>query len=492
MQALLRKAPESGAATTTALDSRLEATSSLGAMLARQRKAFQGEPFPACATRLSRLRDLDRAIRSRYEDIKRAANADFGSRSEDETLVAEIMGTLKGITYARRHLKRWMKPRRRAVDFTFKPATAKLLPQPLGVVGIISPWNFPFGLTIKPLIAAVAAGNRVMIKPSEHTPAMSDLLADLLGHVFDETEVYVARGDATLGRAFCKLPFDHLLFTGGTEVGRAVAAASAPNLTPLTLELGGKCPVIVDDRISMERVVKSVITGKLLNAGQTCTAPDYVLVPEKRLKEFKEHFCTAARRMYPDPVGSADYTSIINEHHFRRLQGYLEDAAAMGSETVHVYPELRSSLHSRKQLPALIIEPPSTARIMQEEIFGPLLVVWTYRSLDEAIDFVNFRPRPLALYLFSDDRRIEDKVLTRTHCGGVTVNDTLLHYTQESLPFGGIGASGFGAYHGHRGFETFSHLKPVFRQSRLNGLDLLRAPYDRTSRLIVNAILRFS
>ena len=456
----------------------------------RQRAAYLAAPYPSLEQRRQRLDALHALIRARIPQIHAAICADFGHRSHDETLLTEIMGTLKAISYARRKLRGWMKPRRRAVDITFKPATARLLPQPLGVVGVMAPWNYPFGLVLKPLISAIAAGNRVMIKPSEVTPSVAALLRTLLADVFPEDEVAVIEGDARIAQAFIDLPFDHLLFTGSTQVGKLVMAAAAKHLTPLTLELGGKSPAIIDANIDMRRAVKSIATGKLLNCGQTCTAPDYVMVPKARPGEFVEVFTATARAMYPGFAGNDDYTSVVNDRHHQRLQGYLDDARARGARIVPVLAGEEGG--GRRMTPTLVIEPPEDSTIMHEEIFGPILIVRGYDRLRGAIDDINGRPRPLALYVFSDDRAVEDEVMAHTVSGGVTINDTLLHYTQESLPFGGVGHSGFGAYHGDRGFETFSHMKPIFRQSRFNGLDILRPPYGKRSRWLLDRIIRMA
>ena len=456
----------------------------------RQRAAYLAAPYPSLEQRRRKLEALHALIRERIPQIHAAISADFGHRSRDETLLTEIMGTLKAITYAKRKLRGWMKARRRPVDITFKPATARLLPQPLGVVGVMAPWNYPFGLVLKPLISAIAAGNRVMIKPSEVTPSVAALLRALLAEVFAEDEVAVIEGDARVAEVFIDLPFDHLLFTGSTQVGKLVMAAAAKHLTPLTLELGGKSPAIIDDRIDMQRAVKSIATGKLLNCGQTCTAPDYVMVPVDRLEAFVETFTATTRAMYPGIAGNDDYTSVVNERHRQRLQGYLQDAEARGARIVRIDADEGGA--GRKLAPTLVIAPPEDSAIMHEEIFGPILIVIGYARLRDAIDYINRRPRPLALYVFSDDRAVEDEVMANTVSGGVTVNDTLLHYTQESLPFGGVGHSGFGAYHGDRGFETFSHMKPIFRQSRLNGLDILRPPYGKRSRWLLERIIRMA
>jgi acyl-CoA reductase-like NAD-dependent aldehyde dehydrogenase len=475
---------------------KLEETGSVSSQVAKlfdnQKQAFAKQSNPTLEQRKQSLKSLDRVIRDNISNIQAAISQDFGHRSGDETLISEVMGSLKAITYARKNLKSWIKPRKKAVDITFKPATAKIVPQPLGVVGIMSPWNFPFGLVIKPLVAAIAAGNRVMIKPSELTPAVAQLLSDLLGQVFEDTEVCVVQGGVDVATAFTELPFDHLLFTGSTANGRRVMSAAAKNLTPVTLELGGKSPVFIDNSTNLKTASKAIVTGKLLNSGQTCTAPDYILVPSSRQAEFVEVFTETARSMYSDPINNPDFTSIVNDSHYARLQSYLDNASESGAEIVSLYPEANSDSSARKLLPTLVLNPTPESTIMNEEIFGPLLIVVAYDQLEDAVEFVKSKPHPLALYIFTEDKKVEDYVLENTIAGGVTINDTLLHYTQESLPVGGVGASGFGAYHGVAGFETFSHMKPVFRQSRINSVDLLRAPYTGKSKWLLKNIIRIS
>ena len=459
------------------------------AIFAEQKVAFQAAPFPTADERIKKLATLHQLIHSHTDAIQQAISADFGHRCAEDTMLTEIMGSLKAISYAKGHLKRWMKQRSRPVDASFKPATAKIVPQPVGVVGIMAPWNFPFGLVIKPLIAALAAGNRAMIKPSELTPNVAKLLKAMLGKLFAENEVAVINGGADVAQMFSELPFDHLLFTGSTSNGRRVMMAAAKNLTPVTLELGGKSPVIIAKDYDLQKAVKSIIAGKLMNAGQACAAPDYVFVPRSRLEEFVACFQADIARTYPSPSSNPDYTSIINQRHFERLQGYLDEAKAHNVKLAPLYPQDETREAQRKLQPQLLINPGLDLRIMQDEVFGPLLPVLTYDNLQDALDFINNRPRPLALYLFTSDRKTEAHVLKSTHSGGVTVNDTLLHYAQESLPFGGIGESGLGAYHGEAGFKAFSHMKPVFRQSRINFLDLIRVPYtDRTKWLIKRII----
>lgn len=455
----------------------------------QQAAGFLEQPFPTLDQRRRWLCDLDASIRRHVPQIQQALERDFGHRCQEETLLAEIMGSLKAITYARKRLKSWMKPRSRPVDMTFQPATARIIPQPLGVVGIMAPWNYPFGLVMKPLISALAAGNRVMIKPSELTPAVATLMRTMLGEIFPEAQVCVIEGDDQVARTFTELPFNHLLFTGSSSTGKLVMAAAAKNLTPLTLELGGKSPTIICDDYDMALASRSIATGKAFNCGQTCTAPDYVMVPKARTQEFIDAYSATIRKMYPDPVQNADYTSVINTRHYDRLQGYLSDAMTRGARIIDIYPASGSDAVARKLLPTLVIDPPDDSRIMHDEIFGPLLIVIPYAQLMDAMAFINGRPRPLALYVFTNDRAVEGAVLQGTVSGGVTVNDTLLHYTQESLPFGGVGNSGFGAYHGEKGFETFSHAKPVFRQSRINFVDAVRAPYGKMSRWLLGKMI---
>ena len=363
--------------------------------------------------------------------------------------------------------------------------------QPLGVIGIIAPWNYPLSLALMPLATALAAGNRAMIKPSEFTPATSDVLAALVAETFSEDEVTVVTGDASIGAAFAALPFDHLFFTGSTAVGRAVMRAASEHLVPVTLELGGKSPVLVDRGQPLDRVAADIAYGKLANAGQTCIAPDYVLLHEGDVDRFVEAWGKAVAALYPEGPASDDYTSIVNVRHYDRLRGLLDDAQAKGARVVETGPSPeRAKSRAHTLAPTLVLDVHDDMRIMQEEIFGPVLPIVTYRDLDEAIAFVNARPRPLALYYFGSSATNRTRVLTRTTSGGVTINGTLLHYVQDDLPFGGVGASGFGAYHGIEGFRAFSHQKAVFDVGRWNGGALLRPPFGRLTDLILSWMLR--
>ncbi|QQN49668.1 coniferyl aldehyde dehydrogenase [Stutzerimonas balearica] len=462
-------------------------TKRLHALYASQRSAYDKLPMPDLEQRLQWLEALHEVIASHQQALVEAISADFGNRSADETLLAEVMPSLHGIRHAKRHLARWMKPSRRRVGLAFQPASARVLYQPLGVVGIIVPWNYPLYLAIGPLIGALAAGNRALLKMSESAPATGRLLRDLLGQVFAEHEVAVVLGDVETGKQFTRLPFDHLLFTGSTEVGRQVMQSAAANLTPVTLELGGKSPAIVAADVPLEQAAERIAFGKTLNAGQTCVAPDYVLVPQQRLEAFVEAYRLAVQRFFPQLTDNPDYTSIINERQLLRLEGYLADARARGALLLPLFDEGQG-----RRLPHhILLDVNDDMQVMQDEIFGPLLPVLPYASLDEAIAYVNARPRPLALYFFGYDRAEQQQVLERTHSGGVCLNDTLLHVAQDDLPFGGTGASGMGHYHGHEGFLTFSKAKAVFSKPRFNAARLIYPPYGgRLQRLIRQLFVR--
>jgi coniferyl-aldehyde dehydrogenase len=450
-----------------------------------QRQAFRARPNPTVAERKIDLQRLLTAVLSHQEEIVAAVNDDFGGRSRQETVLTEIYTTVSAIRYARKNLADWVRPRRRHVPLTLQPGEAWLQPQPLGVTGIIAPWNFPVNLALIPLVATLAAGNRVSIKPSEYTPATAELLRRLLAGAFAEDHVAVIPGDAGVGRAFASLPFDHLLFTGSTSVGREVMKAASANLTPVTLELGGKSPALIGPGASMKTAAESIANGKMTNAGQICIAPDYVLAPRERLRGFVEEFSAAARRFYPGGSQSDEYTAIINDRHRERLQRYIKEAQDRGVETVApLGPD-----GGRKLGPVLLIDPPEDLAAMQDEIFGPVLPVKPYDSLDQAIAFINARPRPLALYVFTGDRQTERQVTERTISGSLCINDTLTQFAVDDLPFGGVGPSGMGRYHGREGFDTFSYLKPVFRTRWFNPAELFRPPATdfqrRVGRLLI-------
>lgn len=429
---------------------------------------------------LQRLRD---ALKRRLDEMADAIAADFGHRSKDESRIADGMTVLNDIDHLLRHLRGWMKPRRVGVGWRFLPARAQVRPSPLGVVGVIAPWNYPVNLALIPLATAIAAGNHVYLKPSEHTPRTSEFLRSLLAEVFPAERVAVALGGAEVGAAFAALPFDHLVFTGSTAVGRKVMAAAAPNLTPLTLELGGKSPAIVADDYPVAKAAARIATGKWFNGGQTCIAPDYVLVPAAQRDAFIDALRAEVQARYgADLSNLSDYTRVVNAGQYARLQGYLDDAAARGIETLTLAG--RADPASRVLPPTVLLEPGDDATVMQEEIFGPLLPVKSYRTLDEAIAYVNAHDRPLALYPFSHDRATVERILARTLAGGVSVNDTLFHFAVGNLPFGGVGPSGMGAYHARAGFDAMSKQLPVFWQARMTGGDLLKPPYAKAKWLL--------
>jgi coniferyl-aldehyde dehydrogenase len=468
------------------------ATATLMSQFQRQQAGFRREGPPSLAARKEALRRLKRLVTGHQAEITAAVSADFGHRSRHDTLLADLFTTVAGIKHTSHHLARWMKPERRAVALHFQPGRAKVLYQPLGVVGIISPWNYPVSLALAPLAAALAAGNRAMLKPSECTPATSALLARLLGEAFPPEQVSVVTGGLEVATAFARLPFDHLFFTGSTSVGRAVMRAASDHLVPVTLELGGKSPALIDADYPLERAARSIAHGKLLNAGQTCMAPDYVLVPLPEADRFVALFTREVERLYPRLINNPDYTSIVNRHHHERLQALVDDARGKGARVIELNPageDFRGQV-GHKFAPTLLLDVTGAMTVMQDEIFGPVLPVKTYRELDEAIGFINDHPRPLALYYFGHDRSHREAVLTGTTSGGVTINETLLHYLQEDLPFGGVGASGMGAYHGREGFRAFSHAKSVFQQGAINAGGLLRPPYGRRVERIVGLLMK--
>ena len=448
----------------------------------------QEPPFPR--GRRERLLDaLTALVHDHIDRIAAAISTDFGHRSAHETWLLEVFPSLESCRHARRHLGRWMKPRRRPVSIWFQPGRARIIPQPLGVVGIIVPWNYPLLLAIAPISAALAAGNRVMVKMSEFTPRTGELLAELALQHFPEGEVKVVLGDAGVGAEFARLPFDHLLFTGSTRVGHEIMRMAAENLTPVTLELGGKSPAIVAPDFPVAKAAERIVFGKTINAGQTCIAPDYVLLPAGREAEFIDAARAVVARSYPHMEVTADYSAVVNDRHYQRLQGYLDEATALGAR-VEPLSAAAADPARRRMPPVALLDVSDAMRVMQDEIFGPVLPIVTYRDLDEAIRYVNARPRPLALYVFSHDAHGLDRVLNETVAGGVTVNDTILHIAQEELPFGGVGPSGMGQYHGEAGFETFSRMKPVFRQSAVNGMGLFTPPYGAVFERMLKLLIR--
>jgi coniferyl-aldehyde dehydrogenase len=463
----------------------------LASTLARMKAAQRRDGAPTCADRLAALDRLEHALLARKDELANAIARDFGNRSRYETLAAEIFVVVSEIRHARAHVRDWMRPQARDVGLAFLPATAEVVLQPLGVVGIISPWNYPVQLALAPLVGALAAGNRAMLKPSELVPETAEVLAALVADAFAADRVTVVRGGADVGEAFSRLPFDHLVFTGSTRVGKIVMRAAAENLVPVTLELGGKSPAIVGEGSSPRSAAEKIMSGKCFNAGQTCVAPDYALVARGDLGPFMAACEAAVAQMYPTLAANPDYTSIIDDRHYARLRGYLDEAKERGVRMVEINPAKETLDPSRRKLaPTLVVDPPEDLALMQEEIFGPILPIKTYDSLDHAIDYVNDRPRPLALYYLGHDEDEIEQVIAGTVAGGMCINETVLHVGVADLPFGGVGPSGMGHYHGAEGFETFSKKKAIFRQSRLSGTALLRPPFGRALDVLLKLLIR--
>jgi coniferyl-aldehyde dehydrogenase len=465
----------------------------LAAMFAAQRAAFAAEPYPALAVRRDRLDRLAAFIDEGEAEIVAAISADFGTRSPQETRLAELFMIHAGLAHARRHLADWMRVRRVPTPLYLWPGRSRIVRQPIGVVGVISPWNYAVQLALLPAAAALAAGNRVLLKPSELTPNTAELLARAVAQRFAPDEFSVVIGGPDVGEAFAKLPFDHLFFTGSTAVGRRIALAAAENLTPVTLELGGKSPGLVHLDADLDLVAPRLATGKLLNAGQTCIAPDYVLAPAARIDGLVDALSKAVASLYPMIGANPDYTSIISDRHYARLSALIGDAESKGARVIRINPgnEVLTEC-TRKLAPVLLVGVRDDMAVMREEIFGPLLPIESYASLDDAIARINARPRPLALYAFGGDARARERVLRGTFAGGVTLDDTLWHFCNEELPFGGIGASGNGAYHGERGFRTFTHEKSVFAQPRYNLSWLLRPPYGARFEAVLKILKRIA
>jgi coniferyl-aldehyde dehydrogenase len=456
-------------------------------VLDRQRASFT----VALPEDLSVRRDrIDRSIAllvDHAEDFAKAVSEDFGHRSRDQTLMTDILPSVSALKHAKKHMAAWAKGEKRKPTFPLGllGAKANVIFQPKGVVGVVSPWNFPIGMVFVPMAGILAAGNRAMIKPSEFTENVSDLMAKLIPQYFDESEMAVFTGGADVGVAFSQLAFDHLIFTGATSVGRHIMRAAADNLVPVTLELGGKSPTFIGRSADKKQAGERVAMGKLMNAGQICLAPDYLLVPEDQEAGMIEAVSNGAKTLYPTMLANDDYTSVVNGRNYDRLQSYLADAREKGAEVIEVNPanEDFSTANGHKMPLHIIRNPSDDMKVMQDEIFGPILPVKTYRNIDEAIDYVNGRDRPLGLYYFGTDKAEQERVLSRTISGGVTVNDVLFHNAMEDLPFGGIGPSGMGNYHGHDGFKTFSHMRAIYQQPKMDvaGMAGFKPPYGKAT-----------
>jgi coniferyl-aldehyde dehydrogenase len=454
----------------------------------RLRDASTLSPPPTVGQREMWLRGLLDVVLASQDDIAAAIDADFGGRGRTETLIAEVWVVAQALRHTLAHMNSWTRTKRVPMVLPLQPATCEIRYQPKGVVGVIGPWNYPFQLALMPLIPAIAAGNRVLVKPSEMCPRTALVVEQVLRRVFPPDVVDVVHGDASVGAAFAALPFDHLFFTGSTRVGRLVMQAAANNLCPVTLELGGKSPAIVNDGFDVARAARSIVWGKSINAGQTCIAPDYVLIRDDRRQMLADALVHAYGKMLPNLLHNRDYTTVFNERHLARLQSLVSDAEAKGARVVPLSPAGRA-VEGRRMAPLALFDVTDDMNVMQEEIFGPLLPFVSVADADAAIRYVNDHPRPLAMYIFDDDKGRTDRILERTTAGGVTVNDTLLHIGNENAPFGGTGPSGLGAYHGERGFQEFSHAKTVVRQPSLNGTFLLQPPYGATVDRILGLLL---
>lgn len=459
--------------TITAL-STISTTDELKQQFSRLQALSRSHPMIEWSTRETLLDNLEMLLSDQQDILAKAISADFGYRSDSETQFAELFPSFTGISHAKKYGKKWMRPRRAAISALYMPARNEIQPQPLGVVGIMVPWNYPLFLAIGPMIDAFAAGNRVMVKMSEAAPQFAEAFAKAIAQYFPPDDICVVLGEVDIAEEFSKLPFDHLIYTGSTAVGKKVMAAAAPNLTPVTLELGGKSPVIVLEGANLEAAVNRVMMGKTLNAGQTCIAPDYVLVQRK----YHDQFISMARewmqKHYPNISENPDYSRIINGQQFKRVKGYLDELS--GSE-VHELTDADYNVETRLMPPVIISEPHPDSEVMQNELFAPVLPLMHYDTLDDAISFVNARPRPLALYVFGENQSEIEKVRSHTVSGGLCINEVIMHVVQHDLPFGGVGDSGTGAYHGQAGFERLSHMKPVFVQTKINGMNFLLPPY---------------
>lgn len=451
-----------------------------------QKTAFHTTPAPSLTERQENLKRLKQALLSYQDRILEAIDRDFSCRSQDESLIAEVMPSIQGINYTLKNLESWMKPSRRHVSILFRPASNKVCYQPKGIVGVIVPWNYPLYLAVGPLVASLAAGNRTMIKMSEFTPHTSALFKELIEETFAEDLVSVINGEADVAADFSARPFDHMLFTGSTSVGKLVMRAASENLTPVTLELGGKSPTIVSPDVPLEDAAQRIAFGKAFNAGQTCVAPDYVLCPVDRTQAFVDEFRVQFSKMYPSLKDNDDYTAIINERQYNRLKGYLDDARAKGAELIELNPAQENLEAGTYKMPiTLVLKTTPDMKLMQDEIFGPILPIVSYGNLSEAIQYINDRPRPLALYFFGYDRTEQQQVIDSTLSGGMCINDALMHVAQDDLPFGGVGDSGMGHYHGKEGFLTFSHQRAIFAKQKFNSGKFAYPPYGTAAHKMI-------
>lgn len=458
----------------------------LSARLVAQRRAYNQNPMPGVAERRANLARLKDMLLRHQDALLDAMNQDFSARSRHEMKLAEVLSLVEQVKYLSARVAKWMKPEKRHLALHMQPGKARVYYQPLGVVGIMVPFNYPLMLALGPLACALAAGNHAMIKMPEATPATSALLADIIAETFSPEHVTVVNGGPATAAAFSALPFDHLLFTGAGSIGKQVMRAAAENLTPVTLELGGKSPVIVADDFPTEEAARRLCFAKTMNAGQTCVAPDYIFLPSAKLEPFVQAYKAAFKRFYPTVNNNPDLTAVISERHGQRLQGWVKEAEAQGAVVQPVTDEVVND-GTRRTVPLLVTGVNRQMTLMKEEIFGPVLPIMPYDSLDQALAYINDGDRPLALYYFGFDKAAQERVLAQTHSGAVVFNETMFHVAVDDLPFGGIGPSGMGHYHGREGFLTFSKPKSVLYKPRFNGMQMLYPPYGG----LVNKVLAF-
>jgi len=453
-----------------------------------QRESYLQEGFVDAGTRIDRINRAIDVLIHFSSKISDALDSDFGCRPRQVTMLSDVLGSIASLKHAKKHVKLWMKSEKRPTAFPLNilGGKSRIEYQPKGVVGLVAPWNFPVSMVFQPMSGIFAAGNRIMIKPSEYTPSTSSIIDEMIKNAFSEEEGISISGGPEVGQAFSSLPFDHMIFTGATNIARHVMASAAKNLVPVTLELGGKSPVVVSRSAKLEISLQRILLGKTLNAGQICLAPDYLMIPEESLDEVIDLAKNIVSSMYPDIGNNPQYTAIVNERHFKRLSGYLDEAKERGLNLISLHPSdygTPDNVNSRKIPPVLIPNPPEDMAIMQEELFGPILPVKTYRDFEECISYINSKPRPLAVYYFGEDNSEENDIISRTTSGGFCINDVVMQVAQEDLPFGGIGDSGMGSYHGLEGFRTFSHAKSVYRQTKINFAKLggLMPPYGENT-----------
>ena len=467
------------------------------ATLQMQRDSYLKEGIVTAETRIDRMQRAVDAMIKHQDRAVEALNTDFSCRPREITLLTDLGAGIAPLKHAIKHVRKWMKPQKRPTTFPFNiiGGRSRVEYQPLGVVGVIAPWNFPINMVFAPLAQVLAAGNRAMIKPSEFTPATSEVINDMITEAFSPEEVSVYTGGAEVGQAFSALPFDHMIFTGATSIARHILTAAAQNLVPVTLELGGKSPVVVSRSADIEKAVSRIMVGKTMNAGQICLAPDYLLVPEEKLHEVIAAAQSSVEEMFPTLLNNPQYTSVINERHYQRLNGYLAEAAERGQKIITINPaneDFDSQQGTYKIPPTLIPEPAEDLKMLEEELFGPILPIRTYKHFEETIDYINSKPRPLAAYYFGDDKAEEAALTNRTTSGGMCINDVVMHVAQEELPFGGVGPSGMGSYHGYEGFKTFSHAKSIYSQAKLDVAKLggLKPPFGKSTESTIKMQLK--